>query len=130
MGLNQAFNQVKEFHFMFNHPVAVKPCVIEGKRAEARANWMKEEIQEFLDSNTIEGQADAMIDLMYFALGTLVEMGVEPENLFNIVQKANMSKVWEDGTVHYREDGKVIKPSTWIDPAPLIEEEINRQKNN
>ena len=34
-----------------------------------------------------------MIDLMYFALGTMVEMGLEAEELFDIVQSANMAKL-------------------------------------
>ena len=62
-----------------------------------------------------------MIDLIYFALGTLVEMGVEPEELFNVVQQANMSKLWEDGKPRYnKKDGKVIKPDNWEDPKPKI----------
>ena len=57
---------------------------------------MLEEINEFLDAvkeQDIVEQADAMIDTIYFALGTLVEMGVQPEQLFDIVQHANMSKL-------------------------------------
>ena len=68
-----------------------------------------------------------MIDLIYFALGTLVEMGVKPKEIFDIVQTANMTKLWEDGKVHYREtDNKVIKPPSWEDPYPKIKEAIDR----
>lgn len=49
-----------------------------------------EEIAEFLVAPDIYEQADAMIDLIYFALGTLVEMGIKPDELFDIIQKANM----------------------------------------
>lgn len=55
---------------------------------------MLKEINEFLDAvkeQDIVEQADAMIDTIYFALGTLVEMGVQPEQLFDIVQHANMT---------------------------------------
>ena len=43
---------------------------------------MNEEVAEFLVAEDIYEQADAMIDLMYFALGTMVEMGLEPDELF------------------------------------------------
>jgi predicted HAD superfamily Cof-like phosphohydrolase len=126
-GLNYAFDQVKEFHTAFNHPVSYKPVAMTSERAAARAAWMQEEINEFLDSDNVVDQADAMIDLIYFALGTLVEMGVQPQPLMDIVQKANMSKLWDDGKPHYREDGKIIKPEGWEDPYPKLKAEIERQ---
>lgn len=88
---------------------------------------MHEEIDEFLDATDVCEQADAMIDLIYFALGSLVEMGVKPDILFAIVHEANMSKLWPDGAPHYGPDGKTIKPGTWVDPYPRIASEIARQ---
>lgn len=129
-GLNKPFEAVKDFHKAFNHPVGKEPSIMFAERVRERYGWMYEELVEFIDANTVEDQADAMIDLMYFALGTLVEMGIEPENLFNIVQNANMSKLWPDGKPHYREsDGKVKKPEGWTDPKDLIIAEIKRQKD-
>ena len=67
-----------------------------------------------------------MIDLIYFALGTLVEMGVKPKKIFDIVHNANMNKLWEDGKVHCREgDNKVLKPPTWEDPFSKIKYAID-----
>ena len=95
--------------------------MLDSKRALSRGKWMNEEVAEFLVADNIYEQADAMIDLMYFALGTLVEMGLEADELFEIVQQANMAKLWPDGKPHYNpKDGKVIKPDTWEDPAPKI----------
>ena len=88
-----------------------------------------EEINEFLDAvkeQDIVEQADAMIDTIYFALGTLVEMGVQPDILFRIVQNANMSKLWPDGKPHYNEMGKVIKPEGWQDPHKKLELAIKK----
>ena len=77
-------------------------------------------------ADNIYEQADAMIDLMYFALGTMVEMGLEADELFSIVQQANMAKLWPDGKPHYNpKDGKVIKPEGWEDPAPKIKAYID-----
>ena len=88
---------------------------------------MLEELEEFQRADTVLDQADAMIDLLYFALGTLVEMGVHPSRLFDIVHDANMNKTWPDGKVHYSNDGKVIKHDSWINPERELQQEINRQ---
>jgi predicted HAD superfamily Cof-like phosphohydrolase len=127
--MNDSWEKVKRFHEVFGHPVSKHPSMVEKYRVEKRAAWMREEIQEFVDSHDVTEQSDAMIDLIYFALGTLVEMGVKPQNLFDIVQEANMSKVWLDGKVRYRDDGKVMKPPGWKDPGPLLVLEIENQIN-
>ena len=90
---------------------------------------MLEEINEFLDAvkeQDVVAQADAMIDTIYFALGTLVEMGVQPGILFDIVQHANMSKIWPDGKPHYNGTGKVIKPEGWENPHPKLQLAIRK----
>lgn len=124
--MKKEWNDVRDFHDKFGHPVAERPVMIDKKRALSRAKWMNEEVAEFLIADNIYEQADAMIDLMYFALGTMVEMGLEADELFDIVQQANMAKLWPDGKPHYNpKDGKVIKPDTWEDPAPKIKAYID-----
>lgn len=124
--MNKSWELVAEFHRRFGHPVSDKPIMISPERAKKRYDWMLEEINEFIDSKDIVEQADAMIDLIYFALGTLVEMGVPPQKLFEIVHNANMSKLWQDGTAHYNETGKTIKPPTWKDPREELESAIEK----
>lgn len=80
------------------------------------------------------GQADALVDAMYFILGSFVEMGIKPDALFDIVQAANMSKLFtaEDGTKYakYREDdGKILKSPEFFPPEEKLKEEILRQIN-
>lgn len=128
MILSDAFDQVREFHSRFGHPVADRPRLLPAPRAAARAEWMREEVDEFLSAENVVDQADAMIDLIYFAVGTLVEMGVRPARLFDIVHQANMAKLWEDGAPRWREDGKTVKPPSWRDPADEIRGEIERQQ--
>lgn len=127
VGLDRALEAVKLFHLTFGHMVSDQPTLLSQEQARPRADWMLEEINEFIDAETIAQQADAMIDLIYFALGTLVNMGVQPQPIFDIVQEANMAKVWADGKPHYRSDGKVVKPEGWEDPTLKIELEIARQ---
>ena len=129
MSINNEFMKVKEFHEAFSHPVQNKPTLLDEDRVSKRYSWMLEEIDEFKEAVDIQEQADAMIDLVYFALGTMVQMGVSPEALFDIVHDANMSKIWPDGAPHFNEDGKVIKPEGWTDPEPKINAEIIRQTN-
>lgn len=76
-------------------------------------------------------QADALTDVEYFNQGSFTILGVEPFNLFKIVQEANMGKLWEDGKPRYREeDGKIAKPPLWEEnfaPEPKLKAEIQRQ---
>jgi predicted HAD superfamily Cof-like phosphohydrolase len=126
-GLDYAYEQVKTFQKAFNHPTKERPTFMPEDRAMARARWIIEEIDEFLESEDVNEQADAMIDAIYFCLGTLVEIGVRPQALMNIVQEANMAKLWEDGLPRYNELGKVIKPEGWQDPYHKLQEEIEKQ---
>ena len=115
--MDKEWMEVREFHRAFGHPVGETPRAMTAERARKRYKWMKEEIDEFLEAgDDIVEQADAMIDVMYFALGTLVEMGIRPDKLFEIVHGANMKKLWSDGKPHYNQDGKTIKPAEWKDP--------------
>jgi predicted HAD superfamily Cof-like phosphohydrolase len=126
--MQKQFEMVKQFQLAMNQPVAVKPTVMHEVRQMQRYEYMAEELMEFIGSSELVDQADAMIDLIYLAIGTLVELGVKPEPLFQIVQNANMSKLWEDGKPRLNpETNKVMKPSTFVRPEPLLQAEIERQ---
>ncbi len=119
--MKKEWEGVREFHDKFGHPCPDEVTMIDKGRALSRGKWMMEEVGEFLIADDVYEQADAMIDLIYFALGTMVEMGLEADELFDIVQRANMAKLFPDGKPHYNpKDGKVIKPEGWEDPAPKI----------
>jgi predicted HAD superfamily Cof-like phosphohydrolase len=133
MSINNEFNMVKDFHKAFGHPVSEKPTLISEERAKVRYSWMLEEINEFLEATKngdIYEMTDAMIDEIYFALGTLVEMGIPPAQIFETVQNANMSKLWPDGKPHYKSDGKVVKPSNWKDPHDKIVKIIDQMSED
>jgi len=126
--MDREWEQVKQFHLKFKHPAPDVPTQLTPQRAQKRYHWMLEEITEFIEADEIVEQADAMIDVMYFALGTLVEMGLRPDRLFDIVQQANMAKLWPDGMPHYNEEGKTVKPAGWEDPHEKLALEIERQR--
>lgn len=124
-----AFDQVREFHAAFNHPIGREnePSILTEERRKTRAKWMKEEVNEFVDSEEIHLQVDALIDLIYFALGSLVEMGVRPETPWDIVQQANMNKLGPNGKPIYYADGKVKKPDGWVAPDQRLFDYFNNQ---
>ncbi len=68
-----------------------------------------------------------MIDLAYLVFGTLVEMGVKPDEVFSIVHQANMSKLWEDGKPRVSDNGKIIKPPHFRAPEPKLYDELVKQ---
>ena len=86
---------------------------------------------EFNAEETILHQVDSQIDILYFTYGTLVELGVNPKNIFTIVQNANLGKLGADGKpILHPETNKILKPEGWEEkyqPEPLIEKEITRQ---
>lgn len=132
-GLDKSFKDVKDFHKAFNHPAPEKPTPQGIVRASNRSKWVKEECDELIEATKLEddverivGQADAYIDIIYFAVGGLVELGIKPEALWNIVQTANMAKL-HDGKAVYHPDGKIKKPDGWVAPEPLLKAEVIRQ---
>lgn len=136
IGLNLPFQHVRQFHDYFGHPAPEAPVLQPLARAKRRADWIDEEAQELRDAGSIKDQADAYIDVIYFALGGLVELGIEPQKLFDIVHRANMGKMHIDDNgrpyVRRREDGKIIKPPNWerdFAPDIRLETEIERQQN-
>jgi len=127
VGIGALYVDVHEFHRVFDHPARFTPGLQPADRVSARADWIDEEVGELRDAKNIYDQADAYIDIIYFAVGGLVEIGVDPSELWRIVHGANMAKVQPDGTVKRREDGKIIKPAGWRAPDEAIAEEVNRQ---
>jgi predicted HAD superfamily Cof-like phosphohydrolase len=86
-----------------------------------RYNLMKEENEEYLEAaqnDDIVEIADALGDMLYILCGTIIEHGLQHkiEDVFNEIQRSNMSKLGEDGQPIYREDGKVMKGPNYFKP--------------
>ena len=124
LGLDRGYERVRDFHAAFDHPTGGLPRPLPYQRAVKRGKWMREEVDEFEQATDLVSQADAMLDLMYFALGTLVEMGVRPERLFDIVHQANMSKRPANGAMVFAADGKVEKPEGWVPPETRLRQAL------
>lgn len=121
--LNEAYDLVKEFQLQAGQIVNNTPTCLSGERVIVRYQWMLDEIKEFLEANDIYQQADAIMDLLYYVLGTLVEMGLKPDELFILLHEWNLKKI--NGTVCYDENGKILKPKGWRHPDREIKEIID-----
>jgi predicted HAD superfamily Cof-like phosphohydrolase len=126
--LSAAMRDVTDFHDAFDVPYPLAPTMQDAFHAGRRSAWIKEEADELLEATDLAGQADAYIDAIYFAVGGLVELGIDPSPLWAIVHGANMAKRLPDGTVErHPETGKIIKPAGWVAPEPLLRAEVQRQ---
>tara|TARA_R110002020_G_scaffold37072_6_gene111824 strand:+ start:900 stop:1223 length:324 start_codon:yes stop_codon:yes gene_type:complete len=86
-----------------------------------RFNLMDEENREYLEAannNDLVEVADALGDMLYILCGTILEHGMQYkiEEVFEEIQRSNMSKLDVDGKPIYREDGKVLKGPNYFRP--------------
>ena len=82
---------------------------------------MREENEEYLDAannRDLVEVADALGDMLYILCGPIIEHGMQHkiEEVFNEIQKSNMSKLGADGKPIFREDGKVLKGPNYFKP--------------
>lgn len=122
------FQDVHAFHVKFGLPIPPEPTLLDNDTLHFRFNFMEEELRELLiahSNGNLADAADALIDLVYVAMGTAVMMGLPWEELWTEVQRANLTK--ERAT--RVEDSKrgslldVVKPEGWRAPdhKPIIE---------
>jgi predicted HAD superfamily Cof-like phosphohydrolase len=108
--------QLKEFHEKFGHLVSDTPEFPSDDVILLRKNLIKEEYEELMERwevKDIVGVADAIADLCYVLVGTALSFGIPIGDVSDEVHRSNMSKVWEDGSIHKNAYGKVIKPPTY-----------------
>jgi hypothetical protein len=90
------------------------------ERIAARHELLNEEMREYNDAvaaGDIVEQIDALCDIVYVAIGTVIAHGLDFDAHYAAVQKANMAK--ERGTKSTRPNSggfDVIKPPGWVGP--------------
>ena len=116
---------VKDFHNAFGLGVNESPIAnLSPQKLKLRYNLMAEENDEYLEAaqnNDLVEVADALGDMLYILCGTILEHGMQYkiEEVFNEIQRSNMSKLGADGKPIYREDGKVMKGPNYFEPNIL-----------
>ena len=129
MTVQETIANVEKFHDAFgikNNYAPTADLTIE--EVELRFNLMKEENEEYLEAarkGDIVEIADALGDQLYILCGTILRHGLQSkiEEVFQEIQRSNMSKLDENGKPIYREDGKVLKSSLYFRPniASILE---------
>jgi predicted HAD superfamily Cof-like phosphohydrolase len=120
--MQKQLNAVYHFHDTYKLNISETPNAnLSEERVDLRFNLMKEENEEYLEaakSNDIVEIADALGDMLYILCGTIIEHGLQHkiEEVFDEIQRSNMSKLGEDGQPIYREDGKVLKGPNYFKP--------------
>ena len=112
---------VHHFHETFKIGNANEPTLIDEKDYMLRYNLIKEENDEYLDAckdGDLVEIADALGDQLYILFGTILKHGLQHkiEEVFDEIQRSNMSKLDENGMPIYREDGKILKSKLYFKP--------------
>ena len=113
---------VHEFHSAFGLGIKNTPTADLGESKNLlRYKLMREENEEYLEAandNDLVEVADALGDMLYILCGTIIEHGLQHkiEEVFEEIQRSNMSKLGADGKPIYREDGKVLKGPNYFKP--------------
>jgi predicted HAD superfamily Cof-like phosphohydrolase len=134
------FERLIEFHKAIDGSVPERPGVPEAKILALRENLLREEYTESLkalrdvmqrqklgDDIDMSLLIHELADLLYVTYGTLLAFGVNADEVFAEIHRANMRKL--EGPK--RADGKQLKPEGWqaADIAALIDKQQNRQSS-
>lgn len=120
--MKDKIDAVTEFHEVFGLPRKEEITADLGPKINLlRYKLMREENEEYLDAannNDLVEVADALGDMLYILCGTIIEHGMQHkiDEVFNEIQRSNMSKLGADGRPIYREDGKVLKGPNYFAP--------------
>lgn len=109
-------SNVGDFHRHFEMAYDGPPRLLPEKLKSQRSEFLNEERREFDESQTVEQAFDAMLDLIYVAVGTIHLMGME-DRLYEgwaRVHRANMEKVRQYDAENYKFG--LIKPEGWKAP--------------
>lgn len=115
------FEDVQAFYRKFEIPHACDPSLLGPATYEFRLNRLHEELAEFATAHQnkdLMGCADALVDLVYIAMGTAINMGLPWQELWDEVQRANMTKAraLHPGESKHNTTLDVIKPRGWRGP--------------
>ena len=118
----------KKFGFEKNEKVGIPD---NNELVNFRTAFLMEELAEYTNAITKKdaaGALDALVDIVYIALGTAWLFNLPFEKAWQEVQKANMSKVRaKDKTGKRGTKFDVIKPKDW--KAPNIERIIEEERD-
>jgi predicted HAD superfamily Cof-like phosphohydrolase len=125
--MKEQLKAVEDFHNKFLQELGTEPRLLTDSESRLRFTLMAEENVEYLEAcedSNIVGIADALGDQLYILCGTILKHGMQHkiEEVFNEIQRSNMSKLGADGKPVFREDGKILKGPNYTKPniAPIL----------
>ena len=113
------FTDVKIFMKTFGQMVRTKPQFPDEKTMQLRHDLIKEELNELeqaMKTKNLKEIADALTDILYVTYGAGYAYGLDLDKCFKEVQRANMSKLGNDGKPIYNDKGKVMKGPNYSAP--------------
>ncbi|MCE2712898.1 MAG: nucleoside triphosphate pyrophosphohydrolase family protein [Cryomorphaceae bacterium] len=122
MTLKDTIGAVEEFHNAFGISNNYQPTVeLSESDILLRYKLMREENEEYLEAaqkGDLVEVADALGDMLYILCGTILKHGLQDKmaEVFQEIQRSNMSKLDANGKPIYREDGKVMKSELYFKP--------------
>lgn len=122
MEFKEIIGAVAQFHDAFGIQNNQAPTTtLSAADVQLRYDLMKEENEEYLEaakSGDIVEIADALGDQLYILCGTILRHGLQHkiEEVFEEIQRSNMSKLDAAGKPIYRADGKVLKSELYFKP--------------
>jgi len=111
------FTDVKVFMETFGQMVRTKPQFPDEKTMKLRYDLIKEELNELeyaMKTKNLKEIADALTDILYVTYGAGFAYGIDLDKCFKEVQRANMSKLGEDGKPIYNENGNSYRAQSYL----------------
>ena len=115
---------------VFGQQTLTKPTLPGYGLGALRIDLIEEELDELkeaiVDQDIVE-IADALTDILYVVYGAGHAFGIDLDKCYAEVHRSNMTKLDEDGKPLFREDGKVMKSSSYEPPnlSKIILGDIN-----
>jgi predicted HAD superfamily Cof-like phosphohydrolase len=130
MEFKEIIGAVAQFHDAFGIQNNYAPISgLNAAEVQLRFDLMKEENEEYLEAaknGDLVEIADALGDQLYILCGTILRHGLQDKitEVFEEIQRSNMSKLDANGKPIYREDGKVLKSELYFKPniAKILQE--------
>jgi predicted HAD superfamily Cof-like phosphohydrolase len=120
--ITNAIDAVKEFNKAFKIEYSeTLDADLDESIVNLRYRLMEEENNEYLEAakkKDLVEIADALGDKLYILCGTILAHGLQHKiiEVFNEIQRSNMSKLSVDGNPVIREDGKILKGPNYFKP--------------
>ena len=120
--MKNKLKSVHKFHSTFGLGIQESPTAeLSDSKIKLRFDLMDEENKEYLDAaknKDLVEVADALGDMLYILCGTILEHGLQHkiEEVFDEIQRSNMSKAGADGNPILRADGKLLKGPNYFRP--------------